>query len=300
MIIGHKKNLDFLEKAVNDGNLANVNGFFGPEEIGKKTIALSLAAKMLKIEPEKLHTHPDFLFLERGYDEKTGKTKKDISVDQIQRVGGFLKNRSWLGGKKVVVVDGAQFLNSSGANAFLKVLEEPGEESFVFLVADDEKKIPATILSRSQILFFSLVADEEMRDYLQNNSIKDGIDEILYWAWGRPGRMRRLLNEENFLAGLREEKSRWQRMLRQSFYERLKEIEVLFGPASGDHIESREKLIDILDIWTMLWREVFLSGAQGFDTNTVLKILENLRTARELLAKNVHPRLLVEKIILTF
>lgn len=299
MIIGHNKNLDFLQKAVRENTLANVYCFFGPEEVGKKTTAFELSGELLGRERTKLLSHPDFLFLEREFDEKTGKTKKDISVEQIGKATAFLKSKPWLGEKKVLVLDGAQYLNSSSANAFLKTLEEPGENNFIFLIAPEDKNIPSTVLSRSQKINFSLVNDDELENYLKENSVSEEINEILYWSWGRPGRMMKILNQENFLADLKKEKERWQKISTLPFYEKLKEVEDIFGSPKGDHIKSREYLIEILDIWTMLWRELFL-GLNNKKEKDVLKIFDTIKETRELLQKNVHPRLLIERLLLIF
>ncbi len=76
--------------------------------------------------------------------------KNQIPVDAIRQLIGDLALKSYRGARKVGIVDPADALNSAGANAFLKTLEEPGQGTLLLLVAHRIDRLPATIRSRCQ------------------------------------------------------------------------------------------------------------------------------------------------------
>lgn len=92
--------------------------------------------------------HPDLLTVERRFDDKRGRQLSEIVVDDIRKIGSFLNSSPALGGWRVVVVDAADEMNRNAANALLKVLEEPGAQSLIILVAHQPALLPATVRSR--------------------------------------------------------------------------------------------------------------------------------------------------------
>ncbi|MFO1113836.1 MAG: hypothetical protein U1E35_08285 [Rhodospirillales bacterium] len=74
--------------------------------------------------------HPDLLTVERRFDEKRGRQLGEIVVDDVRRIAAFLGSSPALGGGwRVVIVDAADEMNRNAANALLKVLEEPNNNS---------------------------------------------------------------------------------------------------------------------------------------------------------------------------
>ena len=138
MLIGHAKILEFFENALKSGSLSHAYCFVGQGQVGKRTLAKILAAKILKTDLSKLSCHPDFYYLERIEDEKTGKLKKEISIAQARYLKTHLIGKSWSGGYKVVIVDEAELLNEESSNALLKTLEEPKAKTIFFLLTENE------------------------------------------------------------------------------------------------------------------------------------------------------------------
>jgi DNA polymerase-3 subunit delta' len=73
---------------------------------------------------------------------------QQIKVDQIRQLIESLTLSSYRGGYKVGIVEGAEALNANGANAFLKTLEEPTDNTLLIMVARPSHRLPATIASR--------------------------------------------------------------------------------------------------------------------------------------------------------
>jgi DNA polymerase III subunit delta' len=71
-----------------------------------------------------------------------------IKVDQVRTLIESLVLKSYRGGFKVGVIEGAEALNANGANAFLKTLEEPTANTVLIMIARPNHRLPATIASR--------------------------------------------------------------------------------------------------------------------------------------------------------
>jgi DNA polymerase-3 subunit delta' len=73
---------------------------------------------------------------------------QQIKVDQVRELIESLALKSYRGGFKVAVIEGAEALNANGANAFLKTLEEPTANTVLIMIARPNHRLPATIASR--------------------------------------------------------------------------------------------------------------------------------------------------------
>jgi DNA polymerase-3 subunit delta' len=73
---------------------------------------------------------------------------QQIKVDQVRDLIESLTLKSYRGGFKVGIIEGAEALNVNGANAFLKTLEEPSARTMLIMIARPNHRLPATIASR--------------------------------------------------------------------------------------------------------------------------------------------------------
>ncbi|WP_240776410.1 DNA polymerase III subunit delta' [Nitrincola alkalilacustris] len=88
--------------------------------------------------------HPDLIHLSP---EEPG---KPIKVDQIRDLGQMLHSTAQQGGYRVVIMNPAEAMNIAAANALLKSLEEPGNDTLLLLVSDRPGQLMPTIRSRCQ------------------------------------------------------------------------------------------------------------------------------------------------------
>src|SRR5690348_18073898 len=79
-------------------------------------------------------SHPDMRWLERVLNDK-GNLNRNIKVEQIRELGEFMSMTAALSPWRVAVIDTVDELESSGANALLKMLEEPPANTLFFLVS---------------------------------------------------------------------------------------------------------------------------------------------------------------------
>ena len=132
--------------------------------------------------------HPDARFVGFVMNDKSKKMYSEIVVEQIRDVSGWLALTPQFNGAQVVLIEPADAMNVSAANALLKTLEEPGAARYVLLVTAHPARLPATIRSRCQRIDFALPARATAHDWLVANDIApDRADAALDAAGGNPG-----------------------------------------------------------------------------------------------------------------
>ena len=86
--------------------------------------------------------HPDIRIIGLGAGEEDGASRRDIRIEQVREIESFLNLTPYEGVCKVVIVDGAELMNTAAANALLKTLEEPPPDSLLLLL-DRQRGCPA-------------------------------------------------------------------------------------------------------------------------------------------------------------
>jgi DNA polymerase-3 subunit delta' len=128
-------------------------------------------------------THPDFLLI--------SPEKGEIRVDEIRTIEGRLSLAPYEGRMKVVIVDDADTMNQSAANAFLKTLEEPPPQSLIILISSSPDMLLETIRSRCSRINFQPLSFEECRKVIEGSESASGGDKTqdihALLSMGRPG-----------------------------------------------------------------------------------------------------------------
>lgn len=211
MIIGQASAVDRFASAWKLRKLHHAWLLAGPKGIGKATFAKAATRRILAeaagpkfelpgIETDDQHpivklveagSHPDLRWLKRLTSEKTGMLARNISVDQIREVGEFLALTPALGAWRVVVIDTVDELETSGANAVLKILEEPPANTLFFLVSNAPGRLLPTIRSRCRRLDFVKLDDDAMASVLEREAADLSASErqkIIAMSFGSAGR----------------------------------------------------------------------------------------------------------------
>ncbi len=291
-VIGHERVVQRLRTILKNGSVPHAVVFHGARHVGKMTLARALSAALLGAE--KAETHPDFRLVERPRDEKTGKLKKTIPIESVRELQELLQMSSFLGGAKVAVIDGAEYLSEEAANALLKTLEEPASHSYVLLSVEEKARLPKTILSRCASIGLSRVPEDVIVEaLLAFGSDPSEAPKLAARADGRPGLARGFLERGSMVNWYETEERRWQTLRAAPLHRRLSECADL-APARADREETVERLRDILDVWQSALRRDLKAGNRRAAMD-----LRNLISVRFALTTNVQPRLLLEKFALT-
>jgi DNA polymerase-3 subunit delta' len=117
-----------------------------------------------------------------------GTPRTEITVDQIRILGERLALTPQFGGLQVVLIDPADAMNASAANALLKTLEEPTPATVIALIADRPARLPATIRSRCQRIDFHLPPRAQAQAWLAQQGVEaKTAAKALDVAAGNPG-----------------------------------------------------------------------------------------------------------------
>lgn len=312
MIIGNDTIRRYFERAVESAHLHHGYCFIGPRQVGKRTLAKYIAALLLKVPVERLATQPDFMYVGRVLDEKTGKLPKELSVETARQLRERLQGRSWLGGYRVVIIDEAELLSVEASNALLKTLEEPPEKTIIFLLTENEEKLLPTIRSRVQVFTLGLTPEKEIVHFLEALGAGERAPLLAAIAEGRPGLAQTFFQNPEAFEAWENEAARFRKVVGESFADKVKSIESLFKEEEGERVA--EKSSAVLTVWISLFRQALQVRVTGFSPLSrylpeqaalgslthLLESMDRLTTAKELLARNVQPRLAVEQAIIEF
>ena len=173
-LVGHESAEVALRRLFQSGRMPHAVLMTGPRGIGKATLAYRFARFVLAhganggevgrlAEDERTLAvpatsgvfrrvasggHADLLSIERAYDPRRRRLRSEIVVDETREIAAFLRLTAGEGGWRVVIVDGADAMNRSAANALLKILEEPPRQALLLLVAHNPGRLLPTIRSR--------------------------------------------------------------------------------------------------------------------------------------------------------
>jgi DNA polymerase-3 subunit delta' len=125
---------------------------------------------------------------------------QQIKIDQVRELIDSLTLKSYRGGCKVGVIEGAEALNVNAANAFLKTLEEPSADTVLIMIARPNHRLPATIASRCLRLKVGPPPTDDAIAWLQANAPgNDAWPAALALAGGAP-LLAAQLNAEGLIA----------------------------------------------------------------------------------------------------
>ena len=183
----------------------------GPNGVGKATFARAAAIRLLseaagqvspecdlEVDPEiptarfiAGQAHPDFRYVERGLNKTGSALARNITVDQIRELASLFDSTPALSNWRVAVIDSVDDLEPGGANALLKMLEEPPSNCLFLLVSHVPGRLLPTIRSRCRTLTFQALGDDVMASIADAHAVSQSLIES---AGGSPGRLLALSN----------------------------------------------------------------------------------------------------------
>lgn len=189
-IAGHGEAEKALLDAYLEGRMAQSWILGGRAGIGKATLAWRFARFILaNPDPARLRAHPpvslhvdpgniaarrmaamahsDVFVLRREWNEKSKRHYTEIRVDDARRMIERFHQASAEGGWRVAIIDCAEDMNKSSANALLKLIEEPPPKAVFLFIAHRPAQVMATIRSRSRMLMLHPLSAEDVAQAIQ-------------------------------------------------------------------------------------------------------------------------------------
>lgn len=198
-LIGHDNVLARLMAMDGAGRLPHGLLFSGKRGIGKASTAYALAKYLLSGSPADKSSisqhpsakqvgagsHPDVYVLESHHDDSK-ETTPSMSVQHVRDFVSFFTQKSFYGGWRIGIVDPVEDLNRQGANALLKLLEEPPHKTLIILITHRIDSVLDTLRSRCQTIPFKELSQEECQRILGNFEIPD-VPFLSKHCGGSPG-----------------------------------------------------------------------------------------------------------------
>lgn len=140
---------------------------------------------------------PGLMAIRRGIDDKTGRLRAQITVDEVRSLRNFFGLSAADGGRRVVIVDAADEMNAAAANAILKLLEEPPPGALLLLVAHRPGALLPTIRSRCRMLRLAPLAAADLGRAVEQalGTAPDDPEALAALAAGSVGEAVRLIAE---------------------------------------------------------------------------------------------------------
>ncbi|MET1415649.1 DNA polymerase III subunit delta' [Roseibium sp. HPY-6] len=189
-LIGHRATEQALLEAYRSERLHHAWILGGAKGIGKATLAFRFA-KFVIANPDRFggivtsapdlgvpddHAvsrqvisggHPNILHLRRPWDDKAKRFKSDLPVDEVRRTVSFFGTTASAKAWRICIVDAADDMNASSANALLKILEEPPERCLFLVLSHAPGRLLPTIRSRCRRLDMPSLSADEIADGLR-------------------------------------------------------------------------------------------------------------------------------------
>ena len=203
--IGNNNLYEIIKNNYSERKLSNSIIIYGEKGIGKSTFVRFLAIQIFnnfKDLTQKIsdfnhislinsNAHPNFILIEKKIDEKSKKLRNFILIDQIRDLESFIyKTSVYSHLPKIILIDDSDQLNINAANALLKILEEPKQNTYFFLISHQLSNLIPTI--RSRCIKFKLEKPSfehfsQIINYNNQDIIKNDINILYDFSNGSPG-----------------------------------------------------------------------------------------------------------------
>lgn len=266
-IEGQARAVELLRRALAGGRVAHAYAFVGPAGSGRTTTALAFAQAL--VGTAKAGQHPDIHLIVPTPPESNPKGAKTIRIDAIRQLERRAALKPALAQHKVFILDDADRMTGEAPQSILKTLEEPPARTVLILVLERPRALPATILSRCQIVRFVPRRDE--RATAERDEAVEILEEV------RTQGVEALFRRSGTFDRDRERAER----VVDAYWWLCRDV--MLAKCGAAHLTADA--------------DASTKEAEGWSWDDLWKGLETCREAREALAVNVTPRLTLEVLL---
>lgn len=313
-LYGHDAIAEKFRRASARSRLSGSFLFIGPAGIGKRSFAYALAKSLLcrSNGPDVLDAcgscpscqmfpgHPDFYYVCKPEEKSFIPLELLIGSKDHRGKEGLcfeISRTPYMGGRKIAVIDDADFLNPEGANAMLKTLEEPPPDSLLILIGTSASKQLPTIRSRCQIVRFAPLSKKHLGRILYESEEVESLEQGLRLAGRSEGNLvsAREMNDES-LEAFRETLFQALNPRRPKSFELASQI-VEFVESLGKDTQAKRKRLKIVFGMVLqhdrgLLAKTTLDDAPMYDA--LMRRIDATLEALEQIDRNITPPLIVE------
>ena len=328
-VIGQPRAVSLLQRSLEKGSLAHAYLFTGPPHVGKMTLAVNLAqavncqtdeppcgecSSCQKIIRQK-HADVQFTGLISAFEKTESRSKTEIGIEQIRQIQHSASLPPFEGRYRVFIIDGAELLSIEAANCLLKTLEEPFEKVLFVLIVKDLRAVPDTVISRCQKLeLMPLSVDEVEKELIGRGDIdKQKARLLAKLCRGRIGWAISAAGDDALLMRYYEKRESILDIMNSGY----EECFAYAARLARQFNQRRETVLNVLDLWLELWRDMMLLKAgfaeaivnidieerlsrlaEGIDLYDIRYFIENIQQTIHNLRRNANPRLALEVLMM--
>ena len=288
-----------LKKFIKTGKVPPAMIFYGPAGIGKAKVAVEFAKALNceklgeDFEPCELcqsckqiemQTHPDIMFADYAYQaallKEEVEDQQNIKIETVRSLTTASQQKAVAAKWKVFIIDKAERLVPAAANALLKFIEEPPQNTVWILISSKRETMLSTIKSRCQSISFAPLSTQIITEILQDNFIEQDLaQKAAQFAEGS--------TENAFLiASLLEDFAALDRDASFATQVALNLPRTL--------AQARPKVNIILDMLTQKIHQNWLTEQDEKTKNKLAKLIQDFVFYKKALKQNVAPQMLAE------
>lgn len=233
--IGNESAVRQLQGAVRKDRVSHAYLFTGPDQVGKRTLAMDLARALCCVKQRDLDTndfppcgdctacdrverfaHPDVRLINANTptsadaDAQAAEKRVLIPIALISDIHSEAMLEPYESDYRIFVIDGANMMTPEAANSLLKTLEEPQPAVRLLLTAPSQTQLPATIVSRCHTISLRSVPVDTIRDALATTlgASDEQARDLAALSGGNPGWAVAAFNDPSLVDSARQSASR--------------------------------------------------------------------------------------------
>ena len=328
-VIGQESAVSLLQNSIVKNNLSHAFLISGPGHVGKMTLATDIAQAIncekdnppcnecvscLKIQQAK-HADIQFISLISGNDDEEGKSRTEISIEDIRQIQHTVSLPPFEGKHKVFIIEGAESMSIEAANCLLKTLEEPATAAVFILLTSNVSRIPETVASRCQKISLNPAPAENIEKTLTSDYDIDNEKAYLLsrLCHGCFGWALSAAQDDKVLDNYFEKRNKVPEIIEAGLQERFSYA----GTLATQFARDRAAVYEILDMWLDIWRDILLiktglpenisnidiqkqlkQWSMGLDLHDIRNSIRSIQDTKVRLDLNANARLVLEVMML--
>jgi DNA polymerase-3 subunit delta' len=269
-VLGHTWAAELLKQHIAAGSVRHAYLFTGPEQVGKRTLAVAFAMALNCSQPPtageacgrcrtcvelRAESHPDLSVVRVKAEDS------EIKIDAVRELQRRLALTPRQARLRIALLVDFELASESAQNALLKTLEEPAERVVLLVTARSAAGLLPTLVSRCEVLSLRPLNPDAIEQALRAEGEPPERARLLAaLSAGRPGLARSLADDAEQLARRTAVLDEMGGLMSATRAERFAAAEAWARKRKKtEELEAvRRRVEDMLTTWLTLWRDALL------------------------------------------